>query len=566
MGKLYLAQLLTNKDRNFLFKEKGLKLGVAPTGSGKTFVIVNEMKTDYEAMETPFGAKRVLLLVNRSALLEQYLESIDSAFMEAFETESYYVYRDCVHICSYQKAYMKLGKNPQYFENFDLILMDEAHYFLQDSWNGTTDEVFNQIMKRSKEIPCTMFTATPEELIHYTKVREIRLQVIDYTAQLAHNRITCVATNKDFREIINAIPVAEKYILFVNHKYTKKQIESLAEELSTDVRCVGFYYSKWNKLGKRIIKNALMDERYKNLVKFHKFEEDGAIANSAVDNGVDFKDESLKHIILLDQYDPVTMKQMIGRKRFNFNIPSDTLKAWVVNTDRKFLEQEREHSLKQISMYRNYKKLNGGEFIEKYADRLKHIGFYNSMDNSNIVSASTSFADDEIVPCINVTMKRIEQSDYFAPLFTVNFCLVAKSDYKLKYLSFLLDAKIQLNDDEMQYMALHKVMAQQLEDMGFKNVFIDHKNWFHEKQAEKLEQASNVEQNLVPFLEGQLGKSMDKDTFKEFREFLFSFFGVKTDKNKIPGKGFVEQFLLKHNYKLFTSTNAERKTIYVVAK
>ncbi|MBK0009897.1 DEAD/DEAH box helicase family protein [Bacillus sp. S35] len=376
----YLAEILSTEEKENLFKINGLKLCVAPTGSGKTYLIVEEMKNEYQAMKAPFGMKRVLLLVNRSALLEQYLKAIDETFLETFETDGYYVYRNSVHVYSYQTAQRRIDKDEEFLKAFDLIIMDEAHYFLQDSWNGTTDDVFTQIIERSKDIPCTMFTATPEELIDYVKVRDIEVDKIDYSHELGFNeRIECIATNKDFHDIINNIPVTEKYILFVNSSYSKKKIETLSEELSSDIRCVGFYHSKWiSRNGQfQIIKE--MKAKYQKLVDLHKFDEDGAVANAAVDNGVDFKDEDLKHIILLDHYDPVTMKQMIGRKRFNINNPDDKLKVWVVNTDRVFLQREKELALEQIMMYEAYKNLSTGAFIDEYADRLKYVHLTTSL-------------------------------------------------------------------------------------------------------------------------------------------------------------------------------------------
>ncbi|MEB9879417.1 hypothetical protein P4K67_21970 [Bacillus cereus] len=66
----YLGQVFTKDDKHILFKQNGLNLCVALTGSGKTYLIVDEMKNEYESVIIPFGMKRVVLLVNSSALLE----------------------------------------------------------------------------------------------------------------------------------------------------------------------------------------------------------------------------------------------------------------------------------------------------------------------------------------------------------------------------------------------------------------------------------------------------------------------------------------------------------------
>ncbi|MET3407121.1 hypothetical protein ABIC59_004587 [Priestia aryabhattai] len=568
----YLSQVLSTKEKENLFKIDGLKLCVAPTGSGKTYLIVEEMKNEYQGMKAPFGMKHVLLLVNRSALLEQYLKAIDEKFMETFETAGYYIYRNSVHVCSYQTAQKKIEDDEGFLDGFDLIIMDEAHYFLQDSWNGTTDDVFTRIIECSKGIPCAMFTATPEELQDYVKIREIEMSTIDYSDKLGFNeRIECIATNKEFNDIINSIPLTEKYILFVNSTYSKQKISNLAEELTTDSRCVGFYHSKWYGKNGDFRPIPEMKAKYQNLVELHKFEEDGAVANAAVDNGVDFKDEDLKHIILLNHYDPVTMKQMIGRKRFNINNPDDKLKVWAVNNDRNFLKREKEQALSQIMMYEAYKNLNGGDFIEEYAERLKHAQLVGSSNNKIVRELHGKIEEHEsnsTVPCIKVKMRRVG-GDLFTPVFTVNFCLVSKSYYRLNYLNHLLDAKFQLNDEEVKNMPLHKVMEHVLSDMGYINISIDHKNTYHEHLEKKQTIAENRKYNLIPFLEIHIGKSMNKITFDEFRSYMYESFGVKDARGKKPGVKIISQFLESQGYMLSKPrkmTNGKQETFYCVSK
>ncbi|WP_432694190.1 DEAD/DEAH box helicase [Priestia aryabhattai] len=564
----YLAEILSTEEKENLFKINGLKLCVAPTGSGKTYLIVEEMKNEYQEMKAPFGMKRVLLLVNRSALLEQYLKAIDETFLETFETDGYYVYRNSVHVYSYQTAQRRIDKDEEFLKAFDLIIMDEAHYFLQDSWNGTTDDVFTQIIERSKDIPCTMFTATPEELIDYVKVRDIEIDKIDYSHELGFNeRIECIATNKNFKDIINSILVTEKYILFVNSSYSKKQIENLAEELSNDNRCVGFYHSKWiSRNGQfQIIKD--MKAKYQKLVELHKFDEEGAVANAAVDNGVDFKDQDLKHIILLDHYDPVTMKQMIGRKRFNINSPDDKLKVWVVNTDRVFIQREKEMALEQIMMYESYKNLSTGAFIDEYAHRLEHvklIGSLNVQSQDELKDNIQKAESQGKATCIKMQARHVGEGLLSTELI-VNFCLVSKSYYRLNYLNRLLDAKEQYAEGKIRNIPLHMTMEHVLGDMGYFNITIDHKNAHYENRAKKQEIEDNREQKMIPFIESHMGKMMDSPTFKEFCGYMYDVFGVKDSRHKKPGTSVMRKFLESEGFQLL-APRVHGKTHYCVSK
>ncbi|WP_337133850.1 DEAD/DEAH box helicase [Priestia megaterium] len=564
----YLSEVLKKEDKDDLFKINGLKLCVAPTGSGKTYLIVEEMKNEYQAMKAPFGMKRVLLLVNRSALLEQYLKAIDETFLQTFEKDGYYVYRNSVHVYSYQTAQKRIDEDEEFLKAFDLIIMDEAHYFLQDSWNGTTDDVFTRIIERSKDVPCAMFTATPEELLDYTEVRKIDMKPIDYSKELGFNeRIECIATNKDFYDIINNIPVTEKYILFVNSSYSKNKIESLSEELSSDTRCVGFYHSKWDNRNGQIQIIKEMKAKYQKLVDLHKFDEDGAVANAAVDNGVDFKDEDLKHIILLDHYDPVTMKQMIGRKRFNINNPDDKLKVWAVNTDRVFLQREKELALEQIMMYEAYENLSTGAFIEEYAHRLKHVELINSLNaqSQDEQKENAQNADSQgKVTCIKMLARHVGEGLLSTELI-VNFCLVSKSYYRLNYLNRLLDAKEQYAEDKVRNMPLHMTMEHVLSDMGYINISIDHKNAHYENRAKKQEIEENREQKMIPFIESHMGKIMDSATFKEFCSYMYEVFGVKDSRGKKPGTSVMRKFLVSEGFKLL-APRVNGDTHYCVSK
>ncbi|MED3552525.1 DEAD/DEAH box helicase family protein [Cytobacillus praedii] len=554
----YLSQVLSIEEKQNLFNGAGLKLCVAPTGAGKSFLMIEEMKNEFELMKTPFGTKQVLLLVNRSSLLDQYLDSIDEKFKETFEKEEYYIYRGCVHIMTYQRAYKNIKKEKLFLHRFHLLLMDEAHYFLQDSWNKTTDYVLTKIVERSEQIPCTMFTATPEELIDYARVRDIEMETIDHSAKLKHDRIKCVVTNKHFKDVIANIPLGEKYILFVNYKYSKEQIEKLAEELSEDSRCIIFFHSKWGKNGKNLYKIIAMDNKFKNLAKLHKFDEDGAVANAAVDNGVDFKDGDLKHIILLDHYDSVTMKQMIGRKRFNFNNPNDKLTVWAVNTDRKFLEREREQTREHITMYESFKELSKGEFIERFANRLQTATLVGLGDNNDEIETSLENSN-----CIDVLMKHTGDG-VFVSEFGVDFTLVAKAYYRRNYLNKLLEPKIMLNENVIE-MPPHQAMEMSLKQMGFDNIVVDNKNSFYENLEAKQQIVKNLETQLLPFLELHMGKTMNKATFDEFCQYLYINFGVKNARGKAPGIKIVKPFLKEKGFTL-TTPQVDRKTVYIISK
>ena len=76
------------------------------------------------------------------------------------------------------------------------------------------------------------------------------------------------------------------------------------------------------------LKDEAMQAKIGLLVQDKRFTTQGALANKAIDNGIDLKDKSLKHIILLNQFDHVQIQQMVGRKRFDVDDENDRLTVW----------------------------------------------------------------------------------------------------------------------------------------------------------------------------------------------------------------------------------------------
>lgn len=116
-----------------------------------------------------------------------------------------------------------------------------------------------------------------------------------------------ICSNKPLREILKNIPKGEKWLVFVEDAKARGMIENLCKKLQEEYS-VEYYHSIWEKVQFGIFKGEKVPEMEKKiglLVRNKCFETQGALANKAIDNGIDLKDKDLKHIILLNQFDHV---------------------------------------------------------------------------------------------------------------------------------------------------------------------------------------------------------------------------------------------------------------------
>lgn len=91
------------------------------------------------------------------------------------------------------------------------------------------------------------------------------------------------------------------------------------------------------------------------------------VTNNTLYNGVDFESDDLKHIIIDNIYDIVTVIQMIGRKRFNILNPNDTVTVYLlISEDKRKIENERDKYWTELLIYTDFLKLGYEKFYKKY--------------------------------------------------------------------------------------------------------------------------------------------------------------------------------------------------------
>jgi hypothetical protein len=303
MTKKYISDIITIDEIEKW--EPGNRILIeSQTGSGKSEFVKNNL---YEYAK--LNNKKILLMSNRNLLKNQNLEEIGNK-------------SDNIKAHNYQEFEARVlhGLDLQeLFEPYDYIVYDECHYFYSDSsFNKNTDILISPIKDTPKDKIFLFITATPQALLDYQRNYDFRYKLsYDYSYIkniYFYNRPK--NTLPIVESIIRTIPENEKILYFGSSAKDNLRLAKLVENSS-------FICSSGNELYEES-ENSTIEE----IVKLSKFNKRVLFSTKLLDNGVNIKDESLKHIFL-DMSDIVTFLQCLGRKRvLNEN---DTISLYVRN-------------------------------------------------------------------------------------------------------------------------------------------------------------------------------------------------------------------------------------------
>lgn len=300
------------------------------TGRGKTYFILNVFAKYLKKM-----GKTMLVLSNRTKLNEQMLHDNDNTNVTCM---------------TYQFLQAKL-LNGKDIELYDVIVSDEAHYYLTDSFNRKTEKAFNYVLN-SNAIKVYM-SATGQDVI--------KLLNVDYRYSTDNNysyinKFVVYNDNDYIINLINTLPENEKLIYFANN--VKSAYDMYLRYSET--KSVSFVCSKSNKnYSKYITEDAIIEEKFNSQI---------LIATTCIDNGINLKDRAIKHIIT-DLIDDVNLIQCIGRKR-------------IIDNDDKVNVYIKEHSKATLNRFANSYRHN-----LDIADKIKDDDFnIEDRDSINIPS------------------------------------------------------------------------------------------------------------------------------------------------------------------------------------
>lgn len=319
----------------------------AGTGRGKNTFIKKELLKHC-------GNQKVVIFENRESLMQQQVMDIVSEIdPEALKysniTEDNMVifgrYKN-IMIISYQYAAKKCMLADSNFYNFcsqaRYLIFDEAHYILDDAGFNKgisffTNNFLGDIFPNATKI---FMSGTMEEIYAYVQnIREFPKEPIDIIQEkgllnekednFAHNLTRIVWHNENHNSVLS-LPTDYSYI--IPFKYKKyDDICNCISETSADDKWLIFVNSI--EEGVRL-QSALTDvcgetvkflsaenknseeneDLYNQLIRNSRFDCRVLIATTVIYNGVNIKDERLKHIVI--PFSTISVvKQLIGRKR-----------------------------------------------------------------------------------------------------------------------------------------------------------------------------------------------------------------------------------------------------------
>lgn len=315
--KLWVSDLIGEDYKNWFRRIILLACG---TGRGKTtFALGTYCK--YLLSER----KSIIYLCNRASLKKQVKYEINK-----------YGIKD-VTCVSYQ-MFTKMLISGDSIPEFDVYICDEAHYFLSDSeFNLYTDVIYEHLMSRSEDTTLLFMTATYKNIFNKIErdiQKESRQEAIKYYLPTDYEYVNkiCWFRNGDLYGIIDDLlkNTDDKIMYFCNsitkmrklyNHYSPTRGHNCDEDENviheTKIQYMSFYCSdsQDNKGINFIKKYCSKDIILRNEdVGGYSFNNRLLVTTKVLDNGVDFKDKKIKHIIC-DIFDLESAIQCLGRKR-----------------------------------------------------------------------------------------------------------------------------------------------------------------------------------------------------------------------------------------------------------
>ena len=371
----------------------------AGTGDGKTYFVINTL---YEYAK--INNKRILLLVNRSSSYIQFINEIIAKRKT-----------DVIKVETYQKLeHMKLCKKKNYdLFNYDYIVCDEFHYFLNDSaFNDRTDVAFTQVMENENAVKIFM-SATGKNMKRYiienieTYVDPSTIEIREYSLPVTYdfiNKVSFFYKEENLDDLIKKfIDEGSKAIFFMQ---TLDSAFNLYERHSEHClfNCSSQNKKDYNYNKKKKYYDSVDQNKIKKMLEEERFEEQILITTPCMDSGVNIKDPDVKNIVVFI-YDLDTLIQCIGRKRlFDCN---DKINLYVMHINNNRLGGvyiDTTHKKNQIEYF---KKHGASDYSDKYP---RSDGVNRGIYDTNISSKSS--VGKKVNPLIeykyNLTLKEIE--------------------------------------------------------------------------------------------------------------------------------------------------------------
>lgn len=279
---MYISDLVT-LDEVKSWKRGDNILIKSQTGTGKSFFITNILARYCEENNL-----RALIFSNRN-LLKQQNEKLAMKNVE------------CINYQFVEQ--MNKEKLEEKLATFDIINLDECHYFFKDaSFNRNTQRVLEYALQPTNQIKIFL-SATPEPL-YYTDVKFAK----QYDIPKNYSFIKKIVFYDDIADVLDEILESDyKSICFFSNA-TKACRFALSHPAYVKFFCSSGN-SLWRLADKKLAKEIVMDSKFSSHV---------LATTTVLENGVNIVDSQLRNVVI-DFYDPVTIIQTLGRKRLAKN-------------------------------------------------------------------------------------------------------------------------------------------------------------------------------------------------------------------------------------------------------
>lgn len=293
----------------------------SPTGTGKSSFVLDKL--------FPFAAEKnynILYLANRSALNQQIRNAVARKLKvkEKIKKDEATFYLPesfcCLTVINYQAISLDSTALETFLSDYAYIVFDEAHFFVEDSlFNAKTGLLLKSVLDASPDAVWIFLSATldgSEELLlaaadkiqpnNLIDANLNKLVLRDYRIVYKNNYQSAVYTPSFFRGIDDLMPVinrtvGEKWLIFVSSIQRGK---ALQQRIKKETGRKAVFLSSENKAGKR----------WEMLSAEERYDEDVLIATKVLDNGVNIRDEDVRHIVI-PFCDRTEFMQMLGRRR-----------------------------------------------------------------------------------------------------------------------------------------------------------------------------------------------------------------------------------------------------------
>lgn len=293
----------------------------SPTGTGKSSFVLDKL--------FPFAAEKnynILYLANRSALNQQIRNAVARKLKvkEKIKKDEATFYLPesfcCLTVINYQAISLDSTALETFLSDYAYIVFDEAHFFVEDSlFNAKTGLLLKSVLDASPDAVWIFLSATldgSEELLlaaadkiqpnNLIDANLNKLVLRDHRIVYKNNYQSAVYTPSFFRGIDDLMPVinrtvGEKWLIFVSSIQRGK---ALQQRIKKETGRKAVFLSSENKA----------DKRWKTLSTEERYDEDVLIATKVLDNGVNIRDEDVRHIVI-PFCDRTEFMQMLGRRR-----------------------------------------------------------------------------------------------------------------------------------------------------------------------------------------------------------------------------------------------------------